>query len=224
MKLQTCVTFILVLLLASTTTQAQFLKSVGIKGGVAVSNVRVTDVHPLAGGGANPYVIEYMDENVVSPTVSLFADFLPGEYFGLQAELTYLRKGTSHTMSIPITTAQYPDGTGEVVEVTTEFSLHYLGFALAAQPRLPLGEAVTLYGYGGPTASYLLAVSNLYWLERFDRFQLGYTLGLGAEVAHLSTGNIFLELRYAGDFTPFYDDTTAKFWNRSWMVSLGTSF
>ncbi len=223
MKAQKSFALIMLSIILSTAlAPAQFLSSVGLKGGIAVSNIRLTDVNPVNVGGQF-YTLDYMQENVVSPAISLYANFLHEEHFTLQAELTYLRKGASRTTEVPITTAQYPDGTGQMVKITTDYSLHYLGFALAAQPRLPLGEEVALYGYVGPTANYLLDVSNWSWLDQFNRFQLGYTLGLGAEVAHVFTGNIFIELRYAGDFSPVYDHPDAKFWNRSWTVSLGTS-
>ena len=83
---------------------------------------------------------------------------------------------------------------------------------------------MALYGYVGPTANYLLDVSNWAWLDQFNRFQLGYTFGLGTEFLICSMGPVFLELRYAGDFSPVYDHPDAKFWNRSWTVCLGTSF
>ncbi len=224
MKAQKSFALILLsVILAGAVAQAQFVSSVGLKAGVAVSNIRLTDVKPIY-IGEYVYALDYLQDNVVSPTISLYANFLHEEHFGLQAELTYLRKGASHTMEVPLTNSIYPDGTGETVKITSEYSLHYLTFALAAQPRLPLGDEVALYGYVGPTANYLLDVSNWAWLERFNRFQLGYTLGLGTELAHLWTGNIFLEVRYAGDFSPVYDHTDAKFWNRSWTVCLGTSF
>jgi hypothetical protein len=203
---------------------AQLVSSVGLKAGVAISSIRLTDVSPVDMGGGHLYTLDYMQDNVVSPAISVFANFLHEKHLGLQAELTYLRKGASHTIEIPVTTAQYPDGTGEARKVTSEYNLHYLGFAFAAQPKLPLGDDVTLYAHLGPTANYLLDVSNWAWLEYFNRFQLGYTLGLGTEVAHLFTGNIFLELRYAADFSPVCDHPDAKFWNRSWTVCLGTSF
>jgi hypothetical protein len=215
---------LLAMFVATALAHAQLVSGVGLKAGVAISNIRLTDVSPVDMGGGHLYTLDYMQENVVSPAVSLFANFLHEKHLGLQAELTYLRKGASHTMEVSVTTTQYPDGTGEVLKVTSEYNLHYLGFAFTAQPKLPLGDEVTLYAHLGPTANYLLDVSNWAWLEYFNRFQLGYTLGLGTEVAHLFTGNIFLELRYAGDFSPVYDHPDAKFWNQSWIVSLGTSF
>jgi hypothetical protein len=214
---------LLAMIVATALAQAQLVSSVGLKAGVAISNIRLTDVTPVRTGGQS-FTLDYMQENVVSPSISLFANFLHEKHLGLQAELTYLRKGASRTIELPITTAQYPDGTGQVVKVTTDYSLHYLGFAFVAQPKLPLGDEVTLYAHLGPTANYLLDVSNWAWLEQFNRFQWGYTLGLGADVAQLFNGDIFLEIRYAGDFSPVYDHPDAKFWNRSWIVCLGTSF
>ncbi len=222
MKHKICCALTITILFAFSSAQAQFLKSVGIKAGVAVSNIRLTDVKPI-GIGFYSYSTEYFNGSVVSPSVSLFGDFFNEDSFSIQAELTYLRKGASHAMALPVTTAQYPDGTGEVVNVTSEFSLHYLELALAAKPKLSLGD-VALYGYVGPTAGYLLAVSNYSWLERYNRFQLGYTIGLGVDAGRVFNGNMFIELRYAGDFSPFLDQSDAKLWNGTWSACVGTTF
>jgi hypothetical protein len=228
MKTRKWFPFLLTMLLACSGAQAQFIKSFGIKSGIAISDIHVTDLsHPGSALGLY-YVGNYPPDNVLSPTVSLFANFLHEEHLGLQAELTYLHKGASRTMEIPITTAQYPDGTGEAYKVTTEFNFHYLALALAAQPRVSVGDAA-FYAHIGPTANYLLEVANYGWLEQFTRLQLGYTLGLGIDLGRLFDGDLFLEVRYAGDFSPFYESASGvfehvKLWNRSWTVCLGTSF
>ena len=155
-------------------------------------------------------------DNVVNPCISLFARFLDTEHFGLQTDLIYLRKGASQTFEVP---EDLWDITRER-EYTTEFGFQYLTLALAAQPRVSF-EDVAVYAHIGPTANYMLTAHNFGSLEEFKRFQVGYTVGLGFDFAHIFNSHIFVEVQYTGDFQPFYEDSFEKDYHRLWMLCLG---
>ena len=221
--MKTKIWFIVVLsiLLAATIARAQFIKAVGLKAGAAISNIRLTDVTPVIIGG-QPYYPQYNQDNIVSPSACLFVTFLNEEHFALQADLTYLRKGASYTQKVPVTTSANPDGDGTQYTYTDESQLQYLELALAAQPRQTFGD-VALYAHIGPTGSYLLSAANTAPIERLNRFQFGYTLGIGVDLGQLFTSPLLIEARYATDFSSFFESSNAKLWNRSWIFSIGTA-
>lgn len=204
MKLQRYVLLFVSVLLASGTVQAQLVEAVGIKGGLTISNLRFQE--PLSGNA----------DDVVNPFVALFAKFLESEHFGLQADLIYQRKGASQTFKIP----ENPWDVERTLDYTTESGFQYLTLALAAQPKLPLGDDVALYAHLGPTANYMLTVHNYGTLQEFDRFQFGYTAGVGVDFLRVFNSHLFVEVLYTGDFQSFYQGLV---YHRTWMLSLGTT-
>ena len=187
MKTQNLFLLLACILLASAHVHSQLIKGVGIKGGVTISNIRMTEY-----GGSY--------DNVVNPCVSLFARFLDTEHFALQTDLFYLRKGASVTFKVP----ENPWDVERTLDYTTEMGFQYLSLALAAQPRVSF-ESVALYAHLGPTANYMLTVHDFGSLDAFKRFQLGYTVGLGVDFARLFTSHLFIEVQYTGDFQSFYE-------------------
>lgn len=79
-----------------------------------------------------------------------------------------------------------------------------------------------MFAQMGPTANLFLSASRLVPIG-LSRAQLGYVLGIGADLTRLLNSSLFGEIRYAGDFRSFYDHPNAKLWNRVWMFSLGTT-
>ena len=221
MKTTKSILLLSIAIFASTTVRAQFVKDVGIKVGATISNIRLTDVTPVNVAGQLRY-LDFVQGNVVNPSVSLFANLLNIEHFSLQTDLTYLRKGASKTYEVYVTTEDNPDGPGTLMSYTSEFSLQYLEFAMMAQPRQSLGE-IELYAEVGPTASYLLTAANFAPISDLSRFQVGYTIGVGADLGRVLNSNLFIEIRYLGDFRYFYDHPHAKMWHRSWMFCFGTT-
>ena len=197
---------ILATLLASTGAQGQFIKSVGFKGGVTISSFYTTGATPSDYAPFIYYYSEAYVEKLVSPSVSLFATFLNEEHVALEADLTYLRKGAGRTYEFPTSGPAGPFSPPFVLggghTYTEEASLQYLELALLVQPKVPLGGDMRLYAHIGPTATYLLTVTNFAALEQLTRLRFGYTLGLGAELGRLFNSVVFLEARYAGDFVP----------------------
>jgi opacity protein-like surface antigen len=205
--------------LISFNAHSQSLAGFGLKAGVAVSTIHVT----TAGSSRFPSLIDYTDESLTSPYAGLFVTFSVCDNLGLQCEISYLRKGSSKTNEYPVTTAANPDGTGETVRMTTDLGVQYLSLNVTARPGLRAGDVV-VYAIVGPNISYVLTANNLVQTgNSLNKAQVGYTLGLGADLTPVLGRNLFLEVSYLGDFRYFYDTEIGKFWNQSWIISIGTS-
>ena len=201
---------------------AQFANRYGIKVGAAISNIRVSDAAPLTVPG-QAFFLELIDGYVVNPSITLFVNALQSEGFVGQIDLTYLRKGASKSAEYLVTTPQNPDGDGTKASITTEIGLHYLELKMLAQPRLPLGNAVA-YVNVGPSLGYLLSMTSLATIgDQPKQVQAGYNLGLGLGLVRSDGNELFIEVSYAGDFSPFYEHNYGKFRNRTWAVSVGTT-
>jgi hypothetical protein len=191
----------------------------GLKAGVAVSTIHVTTVS----SPRFPYLIDYTDESLTSPYASLFATFSICDNLSVQSEISYLQKGSSKTNEYPVTTVANPDGTGETVRITTDLGVQYLLLNVTARPSLRTGDFV-VYAIVGPNISYVLTANNLIQTgNNLNKAQVGYTLGLGTDLTPVLGRSLFLEVSYMGDFRYFYDTDIGKFWNQSWVISIGTS-
>ena len=191
----------LIILLGSTTLQAQYLQKYGFKIGISISNIELTDVKPAYVDG-QPRNLDFIEGYVVNPSLSIFADLLSFDYLDLQLDLTYLRKGASESYDVHVTTDDNPNGPGTLKTFTSECSLQYLDFAIIAQPKYCIGD-FCIYAQLGTTANYLLTISNLAPLSDVNRFQLGYIVGLGIDLSRLLNSQLFIEIRYSGDFNYF---------------------
>lgn len=196
--------------------QAQLIKSIGIKVGATISDIRLTDVTPVNIGGQLIFL-------VVNPSVGVFAELMNSDHLSLQTEVMYLRLGGSETRELTVTSINDPAGTASKASITTEIGLHYLQLRFTAQPKYPLGEVVA-YADVGPTFSYLLNATNLLSIgNQLSKTQVGYSIGVGFNLSQLLDNSLFIEVKYAGDFRYFYDHPNAKFWNRSWAICIGAT-
>ena len=216
MKIMRTVLFVLATVSVSGSADAQLIKDFGIKIGATISHIRLTDEKPIYIGG-QPHYLEFIQGNVVNPSMTLFVNWVNTEHLTLQTELTFLRKGASKTYVILVTTEDNPDGNGTEVTFTQETGLRYLELGVNLQPKYPLGDVV-VYATAGPTFSYLVGSNMFASGNQLSKVQVGYSIGVGT-----SYKNLFVETKYAGDFRYFYDHPFAKSWNRLWMFCIGTT-
>jgi len=220
MKSMKSLSYLMLAFVTSTLVHGQIIQDFGIKVGASISNFRITDARPIVIGNQTFY-IDYIQDDVVNPSISCFADLLKSDHLNLQAEISYMRKGASKTSELLVTSPENPEGNGEKVSVTNEIGLQYVGLALIAQPRQSLGDA-QVYGQVGSTLNYLLSSSQLtIFSDHWNNFQVGYLIGLGVDPSQILHASVFVEVRYNADFGYFYQ-SSAKFWNRSWMFCVGT--
>ena len=214
---------LLVLTLIGTPGRAQFVKSVGIKIGTTFSNLTVSDITPVNIGGTAVVPAFPPYENVINPSIGVFADFLNLPVLNVQAEVSYSRGGGRFTYQIPYATVSNPDQVHGVATYTSEIATHYLILSLGVQPRASVGDFV-VYADLRPTLSYLAGMSNLLWMtDEITKVQLGYSGGVGVDVSSAIGRSLFIEFSYQGDSRSFYNFGDGKLWNHSWKMSVGTS-
>ncbi len=171
----------------SSPLNAQALKSVGIKSGVAFSN-QSWDYQSLG--------LKFQYDYRRSLPASLQAEWALGSKLSLLTELGYLQKGYQRQMAV--FSIQEPDGTGEI---WTNARFNNLYFSPQLQFNQALG-AFTAYAFAGPRVDYLLSYesySNLWLLEsEFEGLRFGLNYGLGLQYN-------FKRFGISADFTHFYD-------------------
>jgi hypothetical protein len=134
----------------------------------------------------------------------------------LLAELLYVQKG--YSAIFPVTTAEFPDGTGAFISLP--YRLHYLTLAGSAKCRL-LSGPVAPYVRAGTRADILLDSSE--GLE-YHSVNLGVTIGIGAELAVGPLPVLLLEGRFSPDFTDARGPSLASVKNRSFELLAGVGF
>jgi hypothetical protein len=150
------------------------------------------------------------------------------------SELTFVQKGMKE--DIPITTTQFPDGTGEVVKHNVR--LDYLSLAILPKGRLETG-AVEVYAVTGVRMDISLSNSLVvvgreplrtqselayqYLVDRFKTYQLGGTFGIGAQLNGWLPFSTGLEFRYSPNFHRAYSIGYWKITNRSFELMLTIS-
>jgi opacity protein-like surface antigen len=191
-------------------TRSQILTGYGVKFGGAISN-QTWDYG--AGFTLN-------NDNKVGVSPRLFADFFNLPYLQLEGELGFTRKG--FTESIPITTTESPDGTGEYININN--SLDYLSISVLGKIRFEAGK-FSPYIIAGPQVNFLINKNfSSGWDIVFDQFRktnLGLSVGAGTELNDILPFTILLEYRYERDFMDNYDSPYIKVLNYSHVILAG---
>jgi hypothetical protein len=144
-----------------------------------------------------------------------------GSIFSILSELQYVQKGMIE--DIPITTEQYPDGTGEFIK--HNIRLDYLSFAVLPKARIET-ETIHLYAYAGARFDFSLSNSvdvegrepirtqsaqgYQSFINRFSNPQFGATFGVGVQFKSLLPFSTGFEFRYSPNFQSAYSD---NYWN-----------
>ena len=201
-----------VTVISSSQLSGQFHFSPGVKAGIARSTITRTNVPP------GP-VFEHLDEPIFEPMIGVYASFIEWGFMEGQVELLYLRKGGSKKFNIMVYSFEDPStpipGTS-----TAEFGLQYLVAAVNIIPKFSF-ETFTVHVTIGPTFNYLVKATNLTsFQDRLTSFQIGYIGGVGFSS---TSAPVFIELRYTADFEYFYRAGTGNFWNRTWLLNIGTT-
>lgn len=210
---------IVLLIVTSALSQAQIFSRCGIKVGLNMSDITITDRHPADIGGVSQDV-DYVQGATFNPAISLFVDPVRSERLDLEVELSWVRSGARRTTEIVYYNP--PDfTTSTATNVTNELGLYYLRLGFNAEPKYSLG-GVTVYATVGPTVNYLLSVTDLVATDdQLNRLLIGYTLGLGAVMPGVFNRDFFVEIKYGSDSKYFYKGYYAHFWNRTWLLNVG---
>jgi hypothetical protein len=192
--------------------KGQLIRSLGMKAGLSISN----QTHQFT-------PIDYTLDTgpLLAPSAALFMEAFRGESFSLQADLSYVCRGsTTSTHSI---TVNHLDQDRIIVNqgdpVASRF--HYLSLAAMARVRTELKNLVP-YALAGPRLDMLLSYSTEsdYPLEQQNSMILGLSLGIGLEFKFDRTG-LFTELQYQPGLSPVTNREPLLINNNSLIITLG---
>ena len=200
---------VILAVVVSSTAHAQLLRSFGAKVGVTAAN-QTWDYTSIP---------DRNTENRWGITGSVFVEALDMPYLSLLVEGQYTQKGM--TYSVPIATAQNPEGTGQFI--TMRPRVDYLSFALLAKVRFE-APPVTPYLIAGPRYDLLLSRHSEGFQAVIDDFQSvepGASVGVGAELSSVLPIDVLIEFRYNASFKDAYNTDFLKVRNRTIDLMLG---
>jgi hypothetical protein len=190
----------IVLLLSCGCLQAQAVKSIAIKAGVAWATQK------------NEFKNVEIDQDISYKTglhLALNAEFLQHPFISILAEVGYTQKGNKQ--EIELSTAQMPEGTGEMRTYNTTFSYGYL--APMIKLRKEFGGFVP-YIFVGPRIDYQFSYTSDFNLSAIEDdfnkvlFGLNYGLGLEYMFGQIGVGAVFHQQL---DFSKIYSKTPENF-------------
>jgi len=192
--------------------EGQIIDSYGLKASLVSSRFSITD---------RVENIDYIEGASFHPSIGIFARSRLTESFNVETEISYLQKGASKVLQYAVTTPDNPDGNGKTETMTSTIDLNYLQFGVNVQPKIQLGKMITFVSVG-PSINYLLSVDNFLAQEDVKSVTFGYNIGLGAAFDEIIHAPIFFEVKYCGDFSPFYSGS-GKYWNDVFLINIGVN-
>ena len=171
--------------LGSTNCFSQLVKEFEVKVGMAIANQTWTyqsfpdlDTKSRLGIDAG-FGVEWLSSSMIT----------------ILTEAHYIQKGMKE--SIPITTEQFPDGTGQYL--TRQPEVNYLSIPILAKYRIDF-SCVGLYAIAGPRFDFLVSSKGGGFdvvINKFKKSEIGGTIGAGFEISNLLHNAIGIEVRYS---------------------------
>ncbi|MBA4313118.1 MAG: hypothetical protein C0417_10870 [Chlorobiaceae bacterium] len=201
--------FICIIILASTCTQAQFIKGYGFKVG-AVSATQTwnynIDIHRDM-------------ENRWGIDAGVYVELLDLPYISILGELHYIQKGFME--EIPITTMDQPEGTGRYL--VSKPRVDYLSLPLLAKIRYNV-ETVSPYILIGPRFDFLIGKEPdgyeiIY--NKFKKNDMGISVGVGIEIPTSTIQAVLFEFKYSPTFNNSYSNDILTIKNQSFELLVG---
>jgi hypothetical protein len=196
---------------------AQLISDYGLKISLNSSSITATDTKSNFYFNPN----DYYDGNSINPSVGFFLNSSLNEYLFVEFELSYIPKGSRKTVELPITSPENPYGDGTKTDFTTSIDLRYLELGFNIKPTIKLGK-VPAYLIAGASANYTLNAVNIAYIN-LEEFLFSYKLGVGCNLKEIANAPIFIEAKYIGDFSYFYNYEYGKLWNKVIQVTLGVN-
>ena len=199
---------LIIILLLAISSEAQVLRSVGIKLGFTLSSQDWKYSNLSSISSWNP-------DSKLGFNGGLFAEFLNDNIFTIVTELNFLEKGAEYEM--PVTTADNPDGTGQTI--LWNASLTYLNFSLLGKARYDMG-AITPYLIAGPYLDIELNKSDELSYQDADKNRLGLKAGIGSEINILPV-KLIVEFVYQYDFDSFNKTELLEITSQAFDIRVG---
>ncbi len=198
------------LIIYTISLRGQIINNYGVKFGIGISN------HSWQ--YEEGYELNFDNKIGISPRI--YADFFNYQFFQIQGEIGFLRKGFSE--QIPITTMMQPDGTGEFIN--TDIGLDYLLLTTLVKIKYEIG-IFSPYIILGPQIDFLINKKvEKGWELIYDRFSnanIDFSIGVGNEIKNILPISILFEYRYERDFMDNYDHPNVNIKNYSHVILIG---
>lgn len=209
---------LVVLSLTMLNTNAQILKSIGIKGGISLSNQTFESK-------TFEFKNDFDYKSGLYTAVS--AEFFGSKHFSLVADLGFVQKGMQFRMQE--TTVQMPEGTGEYI--TEKNTLNYLTFSPMLKGYLNV-KKFTAYALLGPRIDQRLSVNSKYYNIIYDEakkqvFGINYGLGVDYNINRIS---LSMEFMAQPDITPLLNKEPMtnfpgfKVMSNSYLINMGINY
>ncbi len=190
-------------------SESQLIRHCGLKAGIASTNQNWA-WPAQASVSAN-------STSRLGVDVGAFVEWLDIPLFSVLTELHYIQKGSEATTNVPITTAQFPDGTGQFLSYSTR--INYCSVPLLAKLRMNWG-VFSPYVIAGPRFDLYLSNDGTFPSHDFNKLDVGGTLGIGVELPSVLPVQIGAELRYSPSFQDAYSVQSLTIRNRSLEILL----
>lgn len=190
------------LLLWQSGAQAQLRRSYGIKIGAVGANETWSDITG-----------DWNTKSRWGFTADAYAEIPLSRFLSAQGEIQYTQKGMS--LSVPVTTASQPDGSGQYYTISPR--IDYISIPLLAKLRIPL-IPITPYILVGPRFDFLIlkkADGLDPVVDNFDNMDYGLTVGAGVELDSLLPFGLLAEFRYNPNAYDSYESGSQRVRNRS---------
>jgi opacity protein-like surface antigen len=165
------------------TALSQAIRTIGVKAG-AVSASQTWDFESIP---------DLETRNRWGIDIGTYVEWLNIPVFSISTEIHYVQKGMR--VSLPITTAQNPEGTGEYF--TRSPRVDYLSIPILARARLSDGRFIPYVGAGLRVDILLQSKGDGFEavIDKFDKVDFGVTIGLGAEIRSFENIQVGIEFR-----------------------------
>ena len=202
----------IIVILGSQGAGAQFIASLGLKGGLALSNqsYRISTI---------PYVLD--TDPIFSPSLVFFAEAFQGDHFSLQTDFAFACRGSSTTTQS--LTVDHLNSDRVIVNKgeRVESRFRYLAISPMLRARTNNG-GVEAYALFGPRLDILLYYTSQseYPLEEQNHVIFGLTMGVGLEFP-LKKNTLFTEIQFQPDLSPVTNTDPLLINNNSLVLTLG---
>lgn len=190
---------IILIIICYSTTQAQFIKNVGVKTGATISR-QMWKYAPGLGISIDP-------DSKIGFNAGVFAEFLNLPFLSFVAEVNYVEKGMQLTAYI--TPIDNPDGGTETV---MKAGVNYLNLSLLAKVRLE-GVLFTPYIIAGPKVDFEISRNGQILggtvFDDYTKSRFGFKVGGGTEIKVLNI-TFLAEILYDSDFGNLFESSNLK--------------
>ena len=152
--------------------------------------------------------------------IGVFGEFLNNSYFNIFGDLSYVQRGTQDDEIIVSRVADTDLGFENIG--TLNQRLDYISLTILGKGKYKIGMIVP-YLCVGPSVSYLVGGNDQVepWIDKYNRFVFGVTVGIGTEIDTNLPISFILELRYYQDLTFSYENDHITYKNHSFEYIIG---